>query len=105
MANEQDWKMAEAHWREQHAKQPYADKNLSFEHYAPAYRIGHEAALKYPGKKFEEIEDDVARNYEKANPIDPLPWDTVRPAVRAEWDRLAGILGPRESDRGIRTGL
>lgn len=105
MADEKQWELAEAHWREHHAKQPYADKNLSYEQYAPAYRFGHEAASKHAGKKFEEVEDEVALNYEKARPQDAIPWDTVRPAVKAEWDRLAGILGPRDSDRGIRTGM
>jgi hypothetical protein len=105
MSDEKDWKYAEAHWREQHAKQSYARKDLSFEHYAPAYRLGHEAAITHSGKKFEEIEDDLALNYEKADAAEPLPWDTVRPAVKAEWDRLAGILGPHDSDRGIRSGI
>jgi hypothetical protein len=104
MANE-DWTKAEAYWREHHAKQPYADKNLSYGDYVSAYRIGHEAALKYSGKEFEEVEDDIALNYEKGRPEEPLPWDTVRPAVKAEWDRLAGILSPRDSDRGIRSGF
>jgi len=43
MANE-EWAKAEAYWREHHAKQPYADKNLSYDDYVSAYRIGHEAA-------------------------------------------------------------
>jgi hypothetical protein len=43
-------KKEEAYWREQHAKQPYADKNLAYEHYAQAYRTGIEAAQKYPGQ-------------------------------------------------------
>ncbi len=53
----------ESYWREQHAKQPYADKNRSYEEYAPAYRIGAEAAVKHAGKEFEEIEDDIALDY------------------------------------------
>jgi len=105
MADEKQWELAEAHWREHHAKQPYADKNLSYEQYAPAYRTGHEAVSKYTGKKFEEIEQDLALDYQKHRPGSGLPWDTVRPAVKAEWDRIGGILGARDSDRGIRTGM
>ena len=95
----------EAYWRENHAKQPYADKNRPYEHYAPAYRIGYEAALEHPGEKFEEIEDDIALNYERARPEDALPWDHVRPAVKAAWDKLAGVIGPLDTDRGLRTGF
>jgi hypothetical protein len=43
--------------------------------------------------------------YEKAHPDSPLPWDLARPAVKAAWDRLGGVLGPRDPDRGIRTGM
>lgn len=105
MADEEQWLEAETHWRKHHAAQPYADKSLSYEHYGSAYRTGHEGASKYPGKKFEEIEEDLALDYQKHRPGSGLPWDTVRPAVKAEWDRIGGILGPRDSDRGIRSGM
>jgi hypothetical protein len=95
----------EAYWRKQHAKQPYADKNRSYEEYAPAYRTGAEAAVKHAGKKFEEIEDDIALDYEKARPEEALPWDHARPAVKAAWDKLAGVIGPRDVDRGVRSGF
>ena len=95
----------EAYWREQHAKQPYADKGQAYEDYAPAYRVGLQAPSKYPGKTFEEIEDDLALDYEKARPGDALPWDHVRPAVKAAWDRVSGVVTPRDTDRGIRSGL
>jgi hypothetical protein len=95
----------EAYWRENHADQPYADKKLPFDAYAPAYRFGYEAAQKYPGKKYEEIETDIALDWEKARPDSALPWDHARPAVRAAWDRIAGVMAPRDPDRGIRSGI
>jgi hypothetical protein len=95
----------EAYWRAQHDQQPYADKTRSYENYAHAYRTGHEAATRHAGKKFEEIEDDIALDYEKGRPDDALPWDDARPAARAAWDRLAGVISPRDPDRGIRTGM
>src|ERR1700737_4781717 len=72
MANK-EWAKAEAYWREHHAKQPYADKNLSYDDYVSAYRIGHEAALKYSGKEFEEVEDEIAWNFAKAPRDRPPP--------------------------------
>jgi hypothetical protein len=95
----------EAYWREQHAKQAYAEKDRPFEHYAPAYRLGYEAALEHRGKTFEEVEDDIALNYERGRPEEAVPWDYARPAVKAAWDRLGGVVGPRDFDRGIRTGI
>jgi hypothetical protein len=103
MADEKQWEQAEAFWREHHAKQPYA--NRSYDDYAAAYRYAWDTATKHAGKKFEEIEDEIALGYEKAQAGNALPWDTARPAVKAEWDRLGGVIAPRDTDRGIRSGL
>jgi hypothetical protein len=101
----QDTTEEEKYWREQHEKQPYAEKGRSYQHYAPAYRAGYEAAAKHAGKKFEEIETDLALDYEKARPDDALPWDHARPAVKAAWDRIGGVIAPRDVDRGTRSGM
>jgi hypothetical protein len=101
----QDTAEEERYWREQHAKQPYADKARPYEHYAPAYRTGYEAAARHAGKKFEEIETDLALDYEKARAEDAIPWDHARPAVKAAWDRIGGVISPRDPDRGTRSGM
>ena len=101
----QDTSKEESYWREQHEKQPYADKDLSYKHYAPAYRTGYEGAAKHAGKTFEEVETDLALDYEKGRPDDALPWDHARPAVKAAWDRLGGVISPRDPDRGMRSGI
>jgi len=90
-----------AYWREQHSKQPYA-KNYSYEQFEHAYRTGYNSFLKYPGKKFEEVEDSLASDYDEAKPTSALPWDTVRPAVSSVWERMTGVLSPREPGRGVR---
>jgi len=63
----------ETSWRGQHSKQPYADKKVSYEQYPPAYRTGSEGFHKYPGKKYEQIEDDLALDYERNQPGAALP--------------------------------
>ena len=95
----------EAYWREHHAAQPYANKNLPYEHYAPAYRTGYEGALKYTGKKFEDIEDELVLDYEKSAPSAPLPWDHARHAVHAAWTKLSNEITPLDPSRGVRTGF
>lgn len=102
---EDDTAKEETYWREHHAAQSYVSKEHTFEHYAPAYRTGYEAAAKYPGKKFEEIEDDVALDYERNRAGSPLPWDSAQHATRAAWDRISGVVSPRDPSRGIRSGL
>jgi hypothetical protein len=95
----------EAYWREQHAKQPYADKDYGYEHYEVAYRTGIRAAQEHTGRQFEDIENDLALDYEKNKAGTALPWDRARPAVKAAWDKLGGVISPRDPDRGIRSGL
>jgi hypothetical protein len=93
------------YWREHHHKQEWADKDSSYEHYAPAYRTGYEGIAKYAGKPYHEIENNLARDYEKNDANPAIPWDRARPAVKAAWDRLGGVTGPRDYDRGIRGGI
>jgi hypothetical protein len=93
-----------AYWREQHPKQPYA-KDYSYEQFEHAYRTGYDSFLKYPGQTFDEVEESVANEYEQAKPDSALPWDTVRPAVSSVWDRLGGVISPRDPDRGIRGAI
>jgi len=95
----------EKYWREYHAKQPYAEKGRPYEDYAGAYRTGYEGFHKYPGKLYEEIESDLALDYERNKAESALPWDHARHAVKAAWAKLSHDIGPRDPDRGIRSGF
>jgi hypothetical protein len=93
-----------AYWREQHSKQPYA-KNYSYEQFEHAYRTGYNSFLKHRGRKFDEVEDSIASDYEEAKPGTALPWDTVRPAANSVWERMSGVISPREPGRGVRNWI
>ena len=93
-----------AYWRQQHSKQPYA-KKYSYAQFEHAYRTGYDSFLKNPDRKFGEVEDSVAVEYEQGKPDAALPWDTVRPAVSSVWERMSGVIGPRDPDRGIRGSI
>jgi hypothetical protein len=92
----------EKFWRENHSAQEWAKEGSTYEQYAPAYRTGYEGVMKYAGKQYHEIEADLARDYEKNDANPAIPWDRARPAVRGAWDRLGGVSGPRDTDRGLR---
>ena len=40
----------EKYWREHHDTQPHATEGTTYEHFAPAYRVGAEAATQVPGQ-------------------------------------------------------
>src|SRR5213080_3891828 len=86
------------------SKQPYA-KNGSYDQFEHAYKTGYNSFFKYPGQNFDDVENDIALGYEQAKPGSALPWDTVLPAVNAVWDRLGGIISPRDPSRGVREWL
>lgn len=95
----------EKYWREHHAEQRHPEEGHDFHRYAPAYRVGHEAVSKYPGKTFDEIEDSVALDYQKSEPGSALPWDQARRASRAAWTKVSGVTTPRDVTRGTRGSI
>lgn len=95
----------EIYWRKEHPNQPYAKKDVPFEHYIPAYRTGIEAAQKYPGREFVDIEDDIVLDYQRHRIGAALPWDHAKHAVHAAWAKLSHDIGPRDSGVGIRSGF
>ena len=95
----------EKYWQENHQSQPHAEEGTTYEHFAPAYRVGAEAAVRHPGKDFHEIEDDIALDYEKNQVGSALPWDRVRGASKAAWSKVSGLYSPRDPTRGIRGSI
>ena len=77
----------EAYWRENYRNEPYYASGREFDYYAPAYRAGWEGRVKYDGRAFDEIEDDLAADYERFRGND-MTWEEARPATRAAWDRV-----------------
>lgn len=90
----------ENYWRAHHHEQPFVKPGHPYEHYAAGYRTGYEGFDKNPDGKFDEIEADLAVEYQKHHSA--LPWDDARGAARAAWDKLSGVIAPRDVSRGVR---
>jgi len=104
-ANAIDSTQEEAFWRKNHPNQSFVKKHYSYDHYAPAYRVGYEGFTKYEGQDYDNIEDDLAKDYENHRIGSALPWDEARHATRAAWERLSGTVSPRDPTRGMRSGI
>jgi uncharacterized protein YcfJ len=90
----------EAYWRDNHAKQAYVDRSLTYDDYEPAYRTGytgygtHGAA----GRDFDSAEKDLQSYYDANRGNSQLGWDKAKAASRAAWDRVERAL-PGDADR------
>jgi hypothetical protein len=77
----------DAYWREAYLNEPYYIKGKDFAYYSPAYRTGYEGRVKYHGRDFEDIEDDLRQDYVRNNGrIDS--WNEVKDATRSAWNRV-----------------
>jgi hypothetical protein len=78
----------EVYWRETYAARPYA-LNKSYDDYGPAYRYGRESYGRHKGRRFDDVEKDLERDWEGAKGKSRLKWHHAKHAVRDAWDRLA----------------
>jgi hypothetical protein len=76
-----------SYWREQYRNEPYVTKGEKFEQYSPAYRTGYEGRSQYAGQRFEDVENNLERDYINNRGDSTLGWDKAKQACRAAWDR------------------
>jgi hypothetical protein len=78
----------EAYWRDNHENRPYYDSASSYDNYAPAYGYGIASYTKYTGRTFDEIEPNLATEWDKARGKSSLNWEIAKLATRDAYDRL-----------------
>jgi hypothetical protein len=88
VAEKIDPTVEDAYWKSNYNNRPYVEKNAQYETYRPAYRTGYEGYGRYQGKKFEEVETDLQRDYEKNKGASALAWEKAKPATRDAWQRV-----------------
>jgi hypothetical protein len=78
----------ESYWRDGYERQLFYAKDKPYEYYAPGFRSGWEGWVRHDGRKFEEVEPDLASDYTRSKTEIQPDWQTVKPAARAAWDRV-----------------
>lgn len=94
--------LEEAYWREEYVNRPYVTKGATFDDYGPAYRYGMEGYSKYPGRKFDEVESDLSRDWQRAKGKSALAWEQAKHATKDAWHRTSDAIEratPGDSDR------
>ncbi len=85
----------EQYWEKQYPTRPYYSDDVGFDDVRPAYRYGVEAGTQHTGKKFEEVEGKLKRNWTKARGESGLSWTEARDASRDAFDRTVQLCEER----------
>ena len=91
-----------AYWRENYVKRPYVTSGATFDDYGPAYQYGVDNYARYHGRTFDEIEPELARDWQRAKGKSRLAWEDAKHATRDSWQRLSDTVEravPGDSDR------
>jgi hypothetical protein len=91
----------DAYWRENYASRQYA-RGSTYDEYRPAYGYGVDAYTRYPNRSFDEVEPELARDWNNRRGKSNLEWDRAKLASRDAWQRLSDAaerVTPGDSDR------
>ena len=80
------------YWRDNYAGRPYIASGTTYDDYSPAYRYGTEAYSRYPGRRFDEVESDLGRDWPTARGNSSLEWEHAKHASRDAWQRMSDAI-------------
>jgi phage tail tape-measure protein len=80
----------DAYWRENYNSQPWVERTYTYDDYGPAFQSGYETYAKHhgTGRKFEEIEPEMRRDWDRVKGKSRLDWERAKVASRAAWERV-----------------
>ena len=89
------------YWKDNYSSRPYATGG-SYDDYGPAYRYGVDGYGQYKGRKFDDVESELSRDWQRARGSSNLTWDKAKHATRDSWQRVSDAVEratPGDSDR------
>jgi len=102
IAEKIDPTIEEAYWRENYVSRPYVKKTYTYDDYGPAYLYGVDNYSRYQGRKFEDIESELGRDWQRAKGKSRLAWEDAKHATRDAFHRVSDTVEravPGDSDR------
>lgn len=85
-------------FRQNLASRPYWRPEDRWEDFEPAFRLGHEARQRFPGRPWDEVETELSREWEWNRGASRLDWERARLAARDAWAARPGRV---TGDRGV----
>lgn len=86
----------DAYWRANHPSRPYFRSGSKYDDYSPAYRYGWESASRpeYQGRRFEDVDSDLERGWDKARGTVRSEWSEMKQATRDAFERVQNRTSP-----------
>jgi hypothetical protein len=88
VAEQIDPSIEDHHWRNEYPLRDYYDPTVGYEEVGPAYQYGWESRAEYGERKWEDVEPDLAHEWNERRGKSSLDWGRARPATRDAWDRV-----------------
>jgi len=87
-----DWRVEESYWRNNYSSRPYVGTHQEFDYWRPAYRYGYESAQRFPGRLWNDVEQDLRTGWDRYEHRGTIrtTWEEIKAAVRDGWDRMVG---------------
>ena len=83
-----EWASEELYWRDNWSNRPYISADRGFDYYRPGYLYGYEAASRYRGRNWDDIESDLRTGWDRFEHRGESTWENVKDAVRDAWHRV-----------------
>ena len=74
------------YWQDHYRNESYFDPNYDYDDYEPAYMLGYTARQRYRGT-WDELQDQLQRDWENVKGISRMEWEQARHAVRAAYEK------------------
>ena len=73
------------HFKNTYRDTAYYSSGRDWNDYEPAYKYGYDTYGQYRGQRFEDVESDLERGWEKTKANSRLAWTDAKGAVRDGW--------------------
>ena len=84
-----DWDSEDTYWQSNYKNRPYA-KSGDYASYRGGYRYGYESANRFKDRKWDDVESDLKRDWDRYEHRGQSTWENIKDAVRDAWDRVTG---------------
>jgi hypothetical protein len=78
----------DSYWRENFPSRPYAGSDSIYEEYRPAYQYGTEAAHRFHGRRWEQVESELEHGWNAVKGSSSRAWHEAKHAARDAWHRI-----------------